>query len=217
MVFNMKKIIRDLLTILCFCIYIFLIFYSFYHSLKSSDKSSISSGNFSTFIKNAFFIFNFDNLNIDIFQNFIRKLFGHFGLFFLIGLFGFLFYNLKFKRIKISIILSVIIGFFISIFSEVLQLFASGRNSSFYDVVVNFSGLFSAIIFMLIIHLFCRDYFSKNTFIFINIISVLISVFYAFFAYKSKSLLACFLLFFITYLIYLFVNFTTLKSKTRWK
>jgi hypothetical protein len=135
----------------------------------------------------------------------------------MIGLFGFLFYNLKFKSIKISIILSIIIGIFLSFFAEILQLFASGRNPSFYDVVVNFSGLFSAIIFMLIINFFTCDYFSKKTFIYINVISIFLSIFYSFFAYKSKSLLACFLLFFITYLIYLFENFTTLKSKTWWK
>ncbi|MBQ9782225.1 MAG: VanZ family protein [Clostridia bacterium] len=213
----MRKIIRDFITITCLLFYIFLIFYALYHSLKSGEKSSTSSTSFTTFLKDVFFAINFDKFSVDVLQNFIRKIFGHFGLFFTIGFFGFIFYNLKFNSVKNATYLSIVVGLLISLIAEILQLFARDRNPSLSDVTVNFSGLFSAVIFMLIFDLLKSNNLSKNIFILVNVLSLFVSLFYSFFAYKSKSFIVCFLLFFITYLIYLLVNLLSLKSKARWQ
>ncbi len=149
MVFNMKKIIRNFIFITTFLIYIFLIFYSFYHSLKNGESSSNDSQKFSNFIKNTFSVFNFNQINNDVFNIIVRKLFGHFGLFLLIGIFGLISYFLIFAKIKLSIIVNLIIGFIVSVLAEILQLFTTGRNYSFTDIIINFLGVLLGTLFAL--------------------------------------------------------------------
>ena len=68
------------------------------------------------------------------------KLFGHFSLFLLDGLFLFLF--LRETRLKRVQKLGILFGFglFLSIVGEVVQLFSDGRNGNVFDVMIDYSG-----------------------------------------------------------------------------
>ena len=68
------------------------------------------------------------------------KLFGHFSLFLLDGLFFTLFLReLKSKSLQKALILFAF-GLVLSILGEVLQLFSNGRNGNVFDVVIDYSG-----------------------------------------------------------------------------
>lgn len=91
--------------------------------------------------------------NFNDFQGLVRKALGHFSLFFINGIFGFLTFYLflKEKRIRNTLIFSLTIGLFIAIVSEVIQLFIPLRAGSFVDVIIDFSGYLTATLIMLLI------------------------------------------------------------------
>ncbi len=82
----------------------------------------------------------------------IRKLFGHFGAFLLLGVLlgttAILFDKGSWKRRVVVLLLLVLVGFAFAGLTEILQLdvFTSGRGSSFRDVLIDFSGYLPAML-----------------------------------------------------------------------
>lgn len=71
---------------------------------------------------------------------FLRKLVGHFGLFAAMSFFGFIFCTI-FKNKTLGALIDLSAGFCVSIITEAIQLFASGRAGSVSDVVLNTLGI----------------------------------------------------------------------------
>lgn len=66
------------------------------------------------------------------------KILGHFGLFMLDGLFGFMIWK-EFKSNKATL-LFLIYAFVLSNLGEFIQLFSLERSATIHDVIVDFSG-----------------------------------------------------------------------------
>ena len=100
--------------------------------------------------------------NHDSFASFIRKAFGHFGLFVVSGLLSptalYLLINpFKWSKHYLNVIIGLSFGLIIAITTEVIQLSIPGRSGEFTDVLIDFSGyLLGALIVGLILFLILR-------------------------------------------------------------
>lgn len=100
--------------------------------------------------------------NHDSFASFIRKAFGHFGLFVVSGLLSptalYLLINpFKWSKHYLNVIIGLSFGLLIAITTEVIQLSIPGRSGEFTDVLIDFSGyLLGALIVGLILFLTLR-------------------------------------------------------------
>lgn len=100
--------------------------------------------------------------NHDSFASFIRKAFGHFGLFVVSGLLSptalYLLINpFKWSKHYLNVIIGLSFGLLIAITTEVIQLSVPGRSGEFTDVLIDFSGyLLGALIIGLILFLILR-------------------------------------------------------------
>ena len=100
--------------------------------------------------------------NHDSFASFIRKAFGHFGLFVVSGLLSptalYLLINpFKWSKHYLNAIIGLSFGLIIAITTEVIQLSIPGRSGEFTDVLIDFSGyLLGALIVGLILFLILR-------------------------------------------------------------
>ena len=100
--------------------------------------------------------------NHDSFATFIRKLFGHFGLFVISGLLSSLaiYFSLnpqKWSKYYWLIIISLGFGLFMGSLTEIIQLNVPGRSGQFTDVLIDFGGyLLGFLIILLILFLIIR-------------------------------------------------------------
>lgn len=100
--------------------------------------------------------------NHDSFATFIRKAFGHFGLFVVSGLLSplavYLVINpFKWSKHYLNVIIGLAFGFIIASITEIIQLSVPGRSGEFTDVLIDFSGyLVGALIVGLILFLILR-------------------------------------------------------------
>ena len=100
--------------------------------------------------------------NHDSFATFIRKLFGHFGLFVVSGLLSslaiyFAFNPQKWSKYWLLIVISLVFGLSMGITTELIQLNVPGRSGEFRDVLIDFSGyLLGFLIILLILFLIIR-------------------------------------------------------------
>ncbi len=145
---------KKIINIIFLIIYISLITIFFVKSGENSTNSSNSSEIVVNIISNVFHVEKNDNLRL-----IVRKLLGHFLYNGLIGISSIIFY-LTFNHFKFrtKIMIHYIVGFFVAFISEfVFELNASGRNATFNDVLIDYSGfiLFSTIILII--------YIIKNT------------------------------------------------------
>ena len=105
--------------------------------------------------------------NHDSFASFIRKAFGHFGLFAVSGLLSslavyFAFNPQKWSKYYLLIIISLGFGLLMGITTELIQLNVPGRSGEFRDVLIDFSGyLLGFLIILLILFLVIRKQNSK--------------------------------------------------------
>lgn len=85
-------------------------------------------------------------------STFVRKLFGHFGAFLVLGIFAavtFILFSKKNWKSKLgNFVLAVCYGFFMASLTEMFQmdLFTTGRGSSFTDVVLDCQGYMPAVL-----------------------------------------------------------------------
>lgn len=100
--------------------------------------------------------------NHDSFASFIRKAFGHFGLFVISGLLSplaiYLVINpFKWSKHYLNVIIGLSFGLMIAAITEIIQLNVPGRSGEFTDVLIDFSGyLVGALIVGLILFLILR-------------------------------------------------------------
>ena len=100
--------------------------------------------------------------NHDSFASFIRKAFGHFGLFAVSGLLTSLALYLSLSPFSwskhyINVMFSLVVGLFMGIITEMIQLTVPGRSGQVTDVIIDFSGyLFGTLIIGLILFLSIR-------------------------------------------------------------
>ena len=105
--------------------------------------------------------------NHDSFASFIRKAFGHFGLFAVSGLLSslavyFAFNPQKWSKYYLLIIISLGFGLSMGITTELIQLNVPGRSGEFRDVLIDFSGyLLGFLIILLILFLVLRKQNTK--------------------------------------------------------
>ena len=86
----------------------------------------------------------------DISHTFLRKL-AHFTEFFSQGFFLALFFNESFKENKKTAVCTASTGFLTACIDETIQLFIEGRGPALRDVLIDFSGTLSSLIFLLVI------------------------------------------------------------------
>ena len=90
--------------------------------------------------------------NVSGWALFIRKLFGHFGAFLVLGIFAagtfILFSKKNWKSLLIGFFLAIVFGFTFACVTELFQMdiFTSGRHASFDDVVIDCSGYMPAVL-----------------------------------------------------------------------
>ena len=106
--------------------------------------------------------------NHESFASFIRKAFGHFGLFMISGLLSsiaiyFAFNPQKWSKYYLLIIISLGFGLLMGITTELIQLNVPGRSGEFKDVLIDFSGyLLGFLIILLILFLVIRHHLKKE-------------------------------------------------------
>ena len=100
--------------------------------------------------------------NHESFASFIRKAFGHFGLFVISGLLSplaiYLVLNpFRWSKHYLNVIICLSFGLMIAAITEIIQLNVPGRSGEFTDVLIDFSGyLVGALIVGLILFLILR-------------------------------------------------------------
>ena len=106
--------------------------------------------------------------NHDSFASFIRKAFGHFGLFAISGLFSSLAFFLSLHPYNwckhyMNVIFSLAFGLMMGIITETIQLTVPGRSGEITDVLIDFSGYVLGTLFIgLIIFLVIRKVRQKQ-------------------------------------------------------
>ena len=106
--------------------------------------------------------------NHDSFATFIRKAFGHFGLFTISGMLTtlalfFACSPYKWYRNYLLIIMSLGFGLLIGITTELIQLNVPGRSGEFLDVLIDFSGyLLGFLLILIILFLIFKDKYKKQ-------------------------------------------------------
>ena len=143
----MKKSKRDWILLIVFLVLAVLInVYIIYHAcLNGADSSEASQGvvEVSEDVVNTVKPGTVNETNYDQFATFIRKAFGHFGLFVISGIFTSLttYFAIKdTKWYKMGIGISFVFGFLLAMTTEIIQLNVPGRSGEFIDVLIDTSG-----------------------------------------------------------------------------
>ena len=102
-----------------------------------------------------------DKFDIEDIKFFIRKAIGHFGLFFVLGVFSSLTYFSFIHKKKLSLISITIVGFITASLSEILQGIPGDRYPSVGDVIIDYVGYLLALI-MLIFILYVINYIKNK-------------------------------------------------------
>ena len=106
--------------------------------------------------------------NYDSFATFVRKAFGHFGLFAISGLLSSLAFYLILNPLRGTkyyqmIIIALEFGLFMGLLTETIQLNVGGRSGELTDVAIDFSGyLLGFLIVLLILFLIIRQQNKKE-------------------------------------------------------
>lgn len=136
------------LTIFIILTIVIVVFASFSGEVSSEQSSTL--GQFLVNFLSRLNI-NLSATQLDSLQVFIRKAIGHFGLFFLNGIFATLsghYWLALNSKAKTLVVFSI--GVFLAGLSEFIQVFAPERGPSFGDVLIDVSGFVLGILFSLI-------------------------------------------------------------------
>ncbi|HKM30159.1 MAG TPA: VanZ family protein [Bacilli bacterium] len=139
-------------------IYIAGIILIYLSSLQSGDTSANESSWVANFLFKIIDNINFLKIEIDYetFHQIVRKAIGHFGSFFVIGIFGYLSFTSLSSYYSRSVGLSVSIGAIVAITAELFQLLAIERGPLWSDMAINFSGYIISTFICLIIFMINR-------------------------------------------------------------
>lgn len=120
-----------------------------FFSLSPAEQSSEHSGIFVDAFAWLFALFGYTPTPdvLGLLDTIVRKLIGHFGLFFIDGVFAYLTFVsfVKAKKSWIPLVISLSVTLVFSFTSELLQLFASGRAMMLTDVIFNYAGAYTGI------------------------------------------------------------------------
>jgi len=145
----MKKSKRDWILLSVFLVLALAInIYIIYHAcLNGSQSSEASQGvvEVSEDVVNTIKPGTITEANHNDFATFIRKAFGHFGLFVISGIFSslttyFIIKDFKWYTKGIGIGISFVFGFLLALTTEIIQLNVPGRSGEFIDVLIDASG-----------------------------------------------------------------------------
>ena len=134
------------LKYLCLVIYIFITMVIFIKAFESAESSSESSDQVTDVIVGTIDGITpgdesiTDKFSLEDIKLFIRKAFGHFGVFLLLGVFATVTYYFFIKRKLYGIIITILAGIITSGLSELFQTIPEGRGPSFGDVLLNYLG-----------------------------------------------------------------------------
>ena len=165
----MKK--RNVLKWIIFGIAVAINLFILANSFVTGDASSIESSavvNTTAGVINNLSPGSVTNENLESFTGFVRKLFGHFGLFAVSGLFSTWAIYLFSQEYKINYFLyiggvSLVAGLAIAWLSETIQLFMPGRSASAVDVLIDFVGYFIGVLLVIFIFFLAKKpIFSKT-------------------------------------------------------
>lgn len=161
-----ETIIKWTVIVLAIAINVLIIVSAFMDAKKSTSESSWAAD----IVENVLNFFNknaVNDANRAEFHGVIRKLIGHFGLFFIDGVLStfsvyFLLKNTKNNKHYWLLTTSLSFGLLIAIISECIQLAIPGRSGEVLDILIDFSGyLLSSLIIYLI--MFFNIYKKKET------------------------------------------------------
>ncbi|MDE6181776.1 MAG: VanZ family protein [Eubacteriales bacterium] len=137
-----------------------MILFIFYNSLQNGEESSNTSATVLNFLNN---FLETININFKFEGYFIRKL-AHFVEFFILGFSIMLtFEAFTGKTIKV-LGYPLFLCLLIPVIDEYIQLFSEGRASLVSDILLDFSGAFSGIIFVIIWISIKNKFFNKRTY-----------------------------------------------------
>ena len=199
---NLLYLKKYLFLIGYICIIVFLCF----EALKSGADSQNTSNKFQEIIGSTP-PYQYLDSKIPNFDKVTRKLFGHFLLYSLLGLFSYFTYNSFINKKIIAQSVNLSSGFILSVFTEFLQVFASERGPAFQDVIINFEGfLLTNILILLFIIIFITKNIEKIKLKTIEILlvfglAILFIFLFIIFAKKINSLLFCNMIFVIATVI----------------
>ncbi len=134
-------------------IYILLILFCFFNSLQSANASSEMSGGITNYI--VIFIKKIllnGNLDYNIIHKLVRKVIGHYLYHVIVGVVGIIVYLLFLNNNRKAFIVAIMISLLLSIISELLQLFVEGRSFGVIDILINYSGFLTGIVFFEIVY-----------------------------------------------------------------
>lgn len=113
-------------------------------AFSPADVSSDQSGFFANIVIWSLGLFGYvpDTAGIDIINTLVRKLIGHFALFFVDGVFAYLTLDAFFGSVKrhFIVVIASLIMVLLAIGSELAQLAASGRAAMVSDVILDSAG-----------------------------------------------------------------------------
>ena len=168
----MKKSKRDWILLIIFLILAVAInVYIIYHACLNGARSSEASQGVvevSEEVVNTIKPGTITEANYDDFATFIRKAFGHFGLFAISGIFSSLATYVLTKDTKwytkgLGIGISFIFGFLLALTTEIIQLNVPGRSGEFTDVLIDTTGYTLGLgIIVLILFLILRHQKKKH-------------------------------------------------------
>jgi len=139
-----KSIVKNIFVVIFFALFVAMSSAIIYFSTENAELSSQTSdkvGEIVAIVAESIGI-KVDQ-NSDSFKNFIRKAFGHFGLFLVVSVNGVLVTlllknNPQMKRIVAYSFLGY--GLILAIITEIIQTQAGGRSGQFSDVLIDYFG-----------------------------------------------------------------------------
>ena len=109
-----------------------------YTSTYTEQHTINEGGEVATVFNRIFFATQLNDFELKTMVALGAKILGHFGLFMLDGLFGFMIWK-EFKSNKATL-LFLIYAFVLSNLGEFIQLFSLERSATIHDVILDFSG-----------------------------------------------------------------------------
>lgn len=150
---------KIIFSIVFISLYVFVCSLIIHYSLEDSVESTETSNGVTDVIEDAVetITSNKVDVNREKLSKYVRELIGHFGLFALSAFLGILGFVYIFKKQYLNITFVSLIGFNLTIMTELIQKDVEGRIFDVKDILINCLGIIfgiivSKILLMLIIH-----------------------------------------------------------------
>ncbi len=135
-----------------------MISFIFLNSSLDADLSSAQSLGVREFINS---VLSSLNINIILTENFVRKT-AHFVEFFTLGVLLFATVRSFISKLSARILYAPFIGFVVACVDEFIQRFSFGRSCQLTDVLLDFSGVCTAVFMLLLVSKLCKSSKSKE-------------------------------------------------------